>query len=106
MKVSSTLQVWVSSPGTLLNLDPENGAAFCACVLLLAGDHPDMTDMGWVRIGDADIVITITRTHQELMAAGAEATALALSKHNAEAEKRRVELEGLRHKFLAIGWGG
>lgn len=106
MKVTGTRSVWVTNPTLLLRLNPEKVEAFLDGVTFLGAERDDMKDYGWVKVGMATVTCTVERSHSDLMQDGATAVREAITKHDAESQRKRTELEQALHKFLAVGWEG
>lgn len=107
MKVHAKSQIWLSNPTQALKLDMENGQAFVDQVVLSHyckdGSKPcDMTSLGWVHIGEAELTCTITKRPEEIALASVQALQAKLAEKDAEHEKLRNGLLEAISKFQAL----
>lgn len=105
MKVKAFRDVYLSNPTQALRLDLEDGQKFLQQAELVSPDL-DMTDCGWVKIGSAEILITIEVTPQKMAVDCAAALRGKLKELDAEHEKKRRIMEEAIGKFLSLGWSG
>ena len=63
-------------------------------------DH-DMTEQGWVKVGTADITVTLT-DHDEYVAAQVSTLRAAKARIQAEAEAQATRIEGMIQNLLAL----
>ena len=92
--VSGTTSAWLATYAISRGATPENIDD------LSFSDH-DMTEQGWVKVGTADITVTLT-SHDEYVAAQVSTLRAAKARIQAEAEAQATRIEGMIQNLLAL----
>lgn len=107
MRITAKSQIWLSNPTKALSLDLENGQTLIEQVTLhhygSKGEAPfSMEPAGWIHIGEAELILTITKRPEEIALASVRALQDKLAEKDAEHEKLRNGILEAIGKFQAL----
>lgn len=105
MKVTIPQTVWLSDPTKATDLNPDLPQVFMQQISL-CDPALKMESMGWIKIGFAEIFVTIEVEPQKITADAIVAMKKKLEKMDAEYEKTRQGILDKISKLSALEWDG